>query len=461
MPATQHSPENIGSEYAEALQGEGDYWDNFIARYPLRGELPGSIDWRLTFTQFRYKHKWLPFCLGPAAINFRMQEINYILTTAVPRPGMRVLDLGCGAGWLSLELARRGAHVTGVDISPTNLAIARHMAETNARNFPYLYQRFAGLPCKLEEFGSVEYTYGDLNTLDLPTNEYDAVVVWDSLHHVANIERLLNQVRGALKPGGVFMGVDHTVHTKRTEDFNAVMLPLLEESYEIIRSAGDRWPYDALNELAQQADWGPLAVDYDNTPVRGFGPFLNELLAEILAIVRENQAQGTGTNLQTDAQHGAGAGEESPFEDVSVDNLMSSLLEEFHAERFHTVCPFLEPEKHIPHYRNESERIFQHYLAAALIRIGERAIERGQTDGQWFLFHLTSERLRYDEMTPAMERMIAEQSVTAYISRLEKEVERKEKAIAELESRVRRYEDRLVTLNLPALLPWKRRKPSS
>ncbi|WP_157981999.1 class I SAM-dependent methyltransferase [Oceanicella sp. SM1341] len=40
------------------------------------------------------------------------------------RPGERVLDLGCGAGRSSLALARAGAEVTGVDISPDLLAVA-------------------------------------------------------------------------------------------------------------------------------------------------------------------------------------------------------------------------------------------------------------------------------------------------------------------------------------------------
>ncbi len=41
------------------------------------------------------------------------------------QPGERVLDLGCGEGYFARELARRGAHVTGVDLSPKLVACAR------------------------------------------------------------------------------------------------------------------------------------------------------------------------------------------------------------------------------------------------------------------------------------------------------------------------------------------------
>src|SRR5207248_10282340 len=93
---------------------------------------------------------------------------------------------------------------------------------SNSRNYPFLYQRFAGLPCKLEDFGSVEYVYGDLNRVDFPIHEYDAVVVADSLHHITNIERLVEQVRHTLKPGGRFVGIDHAFATAHTTSFNVM-----------------------------------------------------------------------------------------------------------------------------------------------------------------------------------------------------------------------------------------------
>lgn len=42
-----------------------------------------------------------------------------------PRAGERILDLGCGTGHLTAQIAASGAHVTGVDRSPEMVAAAR------------------------------------------------------------------------------------------------------------------------------------------------------------------------------------------------------------------------------------------------------------------------------------------------------------------------------------------------
>ncbi len=51
---------------------------------------------------------------------------------AAIRPGERVLDIGCGAGQTSLEAARAGGHVLGVDVSEQMLDRARQRAEGSA-----------------------------------------------------------------------------------------------------------------------------------------------------------------------------------------------------------------------------------------------------------------------------------------------------------------------------------------
>ena len=448
------------ADYNRAIEGEGEYWDSFVAQRLMRGEIPGSIDWRLTFTQFRHNHGWRPFCLGPNGINFRMDEIRHVLRTAVPRPGVRVLDLGCGAGWLSLEMARLGANVLALDISPANLALARYMAETNARNSPYLYKRFAGVGYDPGLFGSVRYEFADLNNARLPAGEFDAVVVWDSLHHIANLEGLLEQVRGALKPGGVFVGVDHAVATMDTWAFHDIVMAQLDALVAWVGDKDPRWLYGAVADAADRLDWGALSVDRDDTPVPGWEAFHETLCAEMLDVVRSGMRAEAVEKVQQEAiAPKREDAEESPFEDVSSERLVNTLLDSFRAERFTTLCPLIQPETHFPAYRSEEERIFQHYLAATLVRIGERAIAQGQTDGQWFLFQMTPDRPGGDAAMPesiqrARKRVSATRA-SLYTKHLEEEIGRKNAAIIALEERVRRYEEEL-TRKGRIRLPWKR-----
>jgi len=474
--------DDLDSNYSRDLAGEGEYWDNFIAdRLLNHDEIPGSVDFRIFFTQFSRKHNWGPPCLGPVAINFREREVRYVLIHAARRPGMRVLDLGCGAGWLSLELARQGAHITAVDISKTNLALGRYMVENNARNFPYLYQRFAGLQCRLEEFGSVEYVYGDLNNITLPRAEFDAVVVWDSLHHITDLELLLAKIRTTLKPDGIFVGVDHAFATQATADYNGAIIPWLKDFLSWVDKTNPEWMYKQVASLFQQRDWGVLGVDYSVEPVPGFAAFEAQVRDEMLEIIKAGVKQDALERLQArplsagDQSQAAG---ESPFEDVSAERLMRTLIEQFEVEQFSTTCPLIVPERYFPPPRSEAERIFQHHISAMLVEINERAIERGQADGQWFLFHLTPNRPSTTNHKPALERILNSTTVEsarqiaqsaeeqrlklaereAYAATLENalaEIARKDDALEDMSAKVRQLEAELTEARKPRL-PWKR-----
>jgi magnesium-protoporphyrin O-methyltransferase len=96
--------------------------------------------------------------------------------------GARVLDAGCGTGTMAVELARRGAEVVAVDISPSLIAIARDRAP-------------ASLPIRWEA--------GDM--LDPRLGRFDHIVAMDSMiyYAVPDIARLLCEAAPRL--GGRFV----------------------------------------------------------------------------------------------------------------------------------------------------------------------------------------------------------------------------------------------------------------
>lgn len=77
--------------------------------------------------------------------------------------GRRILDAGCGTGALSLEAARRGAEVVGIDVSATLVGLAAERTGTIGGS------------------GSIDFRVGDM--LDPTLGRFDHVVAMDSLIH--------------------------------------------------------------------------------------------------------------------------------------------------------------------------------------------------------------------------------------------------------------------------------------
>lgn len=99
--------------------------------------------------------------------------------------GARVLDAGCGTGAMAVELARRGAEVVAVDISPALLAIAG-----------------ARLPADLAR--KVRFVAGDM--LDDGLGRFDAALAMDSLIYYAprDLDVALDRLAGRSAGGVVF-----------------------------------------------------------------------------------------------------------------------------------------------------------------------------------------------------------------------------------------------------------------
>ncbi len=115
---------------------------------------------------------------------------------------VNVLDVGCGAGFLSNALAREGFHVTGVDMSIESL-------------------RVAGLYDTTE---SVKYISGDVYRLPFTTGEFDVVTAMDFLEHVHDPKQAIAEMSRVIKPGGLF--IFHTFNRNLISGF--VIIKLVE-----------------------------------------------------------------------------------------------------------------------------------------------------------------------------------------------------------------------------------------
>lgn len=108
-----------------------------------------------------------------------------VLDASQAAPGARVVDLGCGNGQLGLPLARSGANVLAVDVSPA--MIESLQAEAQRQHVPRLH----GLATPIEE-------------LMLPPGSIDLVVSSYALHHLRDADkaRLIRSAADWLRPGG-------------------------------------------------------------------------------------------------------------------------------------------------------------------------------------------------------------------------------------------------------------------
>ncbi|MFG1881933.1 class I SAM-dependent methyltransferase [Micromonospora sp. NPDC049102] len=97
-----------------------------------------------------------------------------------PRPGERIIDLGCGTGTLTAQIAGRGATARGLDISESMISQAR-------RQYP-----------------GVRFDLGDAGTLPADAT-HDAVFCNSALHWMGAPAEVFGAVFAAVTPGGRFV----------------------------------------------------------------------------------------------------------------------------------------------------------------------------------------------------------------------------------------------------------------
>lgn len=124
-----------------------------------------------------------------------------LINLASANKGGRVLEIACGEGWLSLELAKRGMRVDAYDIAKVRIEEAkRNLYEAKRRG---------------QIISDVRYEVKDLNTAILPEGYYDFVISYDGLHHIPKVERFFEEIIKSLKENGKVVIWDHIRHFEK------------------------------------------------------------------------------------------------------------------------------------------------------------------------------------------------------------------------------------------------------
>lgn len=139
--------------------------------------------------------------------------------------GATVVDVGCGGGWLTRLMTERGAHVTGIEVSPRQLALAR----------------------ATKPVGDEHYIQGSAEELPLPNRSVDIVVFFNSLHHVDPkvLPSALREAARVLKHGGIL----YVSEPLAEGDYFELMKPVHDET--IVR-------HNAQHVLREAPEYGLL-----------------------------------------------------------------------------------------------------------------------------------------------------------------------------------------------------------
>jgi SAM-dependent methyltransferase/uncharacterized protein YbaR (Trm112 family) len=152
------------------------------------------------------------------------------------RPGSLVLDIGCGDGISTFDIARFDVNVIGLDISGEQIRRATERAER-------------------EGFDNVSFAIGDAHSLPIATHAVDYVLCYGSLHHVPDPERTLRECARVLASGGSYLGIENNT-TPLRPIFDALMKlrPIWLEEAGAAAQLGAK-------QLAQWTDGTRLAVE--------------------------------------------------------------------------------------------------------------------------------------------------------------------------------------------------------
>lgn len=179
-------------DYKDKLKQEADFWSkenkqnekNFLKKifsfFGLYGKVDG-VDYR---NEIIFK---------PHKIIWGRKQLETLFKIA--SKGKRILEIGAGNGWLSIEIARRNKNVEIDAMDITKGAMEKGKTYYSCLN-------------KKEKIGKVNFIIQDLNKISLKKEKYDVVFAFAALHHILNLNGLLIEIKKSLKPEGFLIAYE-------------------------------------------------------------------------------------------------------------------------------------------------------------------------------------------------------------------------------------------------------------
>jgi SAM-dependent methyltransferase len=223
-PSVDVDPARLQEDYARWLEHSRTAWDDRAERWHARAE-------------------------ANALAADRSAELDRIGDALRLNRNARLLDAGCGSGQWAIAFAERGVRVTGIDLSPEMIRLARD--DANARGL------------------DIEWRTGDVTRLTDPLAVFDAIHARVLLQFLPDVPAALGELRRVLRPGGRLLAsvpgalspiyrASWMRHLPGGDPGNNYLLPwelenlLLEHGWRVIDGWGD-WGddlYGTVNDAA-------------------------------------------------------------------------------------------------------------------------------------------------------------------------------------------------------------------
>ena len=197
-------------------------------------------------------------------------EVDLVVALLGVEPGIKILDLCCGPGRHSLELARRGFHVTGVDRTGKYLEQARENARAEGLEVEFVQEDMRTF-CRPDSFNTVINMFTSFGYFEDPEEDRQVVI---------NVHR-------SLKTGGLFlmdmMGKEVLAHVFRERDWSERDGIILLQERKVSQDWGwiwNRWIMLKGNERIERelshrlyaaTEIVPLLQECGFTPVNVYG----------------------------------------------------------------------------------------------------------------------------------------------------------------------------------------------